>query len=82
MGTMKARVHRVFRKVPEEDGGWSGSPLAMALWESLGTGEREAELELSPEDAAEIDRRWSEHIEKPDSVIPWDKVRRKLMDRE
>jgi putative addiction module component (TIGR02574 family) len=56
--------------------------LAMALWESLGTGEREAELELSPEDAAEIDRRWSEHIEKPDSVIPWDKVRRKLMDRE
>jgi putative addiction module component (TIGR02574 family) len=56
--------------------------LAMALWESLGIGEREAELELSPEDAAEIDRRWSEHIEKPDSVIPWDKVRRKLMDRE
>jgi putative addiction module component (TIGR02574 family) len=56
--------------------------LAMTLWESLGTGEREAELELSPEDAAEIDRRWSEHIEKPDSVIPWDEVRRKLMDRE
>ncbi len=31
--------------------------LAMALWERLTAGEREAELVLSPEDATELDRR-------------------------
>ena len=56
--------------------------LAMALWESLTAEEREAELELSPEQAAELDRRWNEHLEKPGSAIPWDDVRRKLTDRE
>lgn len=56
--------------------------LAMALWESLTVEEREAELELSPEQAAELDRRWTEHLEQPASAIPWDDVRRKLMDRE
>jgi putative addiction module component (TIGR02574 family) len=56
--------------------------LAMALWESLSAEEREAELELSPEDAAELDRRWREHLAKPESAIPWEEVRRKLMDRE
>jgi len=56
--------------------------LAMALWESLTTEEREAELELGPEDAAELDRRWTEHIEKPESAVAWNDVRRKLLDRE
>ena len=56
--------------------------LAMALWESLSTAEREAELELSAEQAAELDRRWAEHVENPGSAIPWDEVRRKLLDRE
>jgi putative addiction module component (TIGR02574 family) len=32
--------------------------LAMALWASLSHGEREAELELTAEDGAELDRRW------------------------
>ena len=56
--------------------------LAMALWESLSEAEREDELELTPEQAAQLDRRWMEHVQRPESSIPWDEVRRKLMDRE
>ena len=55
--------------------------LAM-VWESLSADEREAELELSSEEAAELDRRWREHVESPDSAVPWDEVRRRLLDRE
>ena len=56
--------------------------LAMALWESLSEAEREGELELAPEQAAELDRRWTEHVQRPESAIPWEEIRRKLMDRE
>jgi putative addiction module component (TIGR02574 family) len=56
--------------------------LAMALWESLSDTEREAGQELSAEQAAELDRRWAEHVARADSAIPWDDVRRRLMDRE
>ena len=56
--------------------------LAIALWESLSNAEREAELELTAEDAAELDRRWADHVQRPESAIPWDEVRRKLLDRE
>jgi putative addiction module component (TIGR02574 family) len=56
--------------------------LAMALWESLSAGEREAELELTPEQAAELERRWMDHVQRPESAIPWSDVRRKLTDRE
>jgi putative addiction module component (TIGR02574 family) len=56
--------------------------LAMALWESLSPGEREAEFDLTPEQAVELDRRWQEHLKNPASAIPWDDVRRKILDRE
>ena len=56
--------------------------LAMALWESLSNAQRETELELTSEDVAELDRRWSDHVQRPESSIPWDEVRRKLLDRE
>lgn len=58
--------------------------LAMALWESLAEAEREAEFELTSEEAAELDRRWTDHVQRPraESAIPWEEVRRKLMDRE
>lgn len=56
--------------------------LAMALWESLSAAERETELELTAEEAAELERRWMDHVQRPESSIPWDEVRRKLMDRE
>lgn len=53
--------------------------IAMALWESLTDAEREAELALTPEQEAELDRRLAEHIANPGSAIPWDEVRRKLV---
>ena len=56
--------------------------LAMALWESLSNAEREAELALTAGDLAELDRRWTDHVQRPESAIPWDEVRRKLLDRE
>jgi putative addiction module component (TIGR02574 family) len=56
--------------------------LAMALWESLPDAEREGELELKAEQAAELDRRWADHLQRPESAVPWADVRRKLMDRE
>jgi putative addiction module component (TIGR02574 family) len=53
--------------------------LAMALWESLTDAEREGELTLTDEQRAELDQRWSEHLENPDSAVPWSDVRRKLL---
>ncbi|MFN0074208.1 MAG: addiction module protein [Chloroflexota bacterium] len=53
--------------------------LAMAFWESLSDSERETELQLADADRAELDRRWSEHVENPDSAIPWSDVRARLM---
>ena len=55
--------------------------LAMALWESLSDTEREQELDLTDEEAAELDRRWTEHLENPASGVPWSEVRRKLLKR-
>jgi putative addiction module component (TIGR02574 family) len=56
--------------------------LAMALWESLSEAEREGEFELTPEEGEELDRRWSDHVQRPDSSTRWDDVRRRLMERE
>lgn len=52
--------------------------IAMALWDSLAEPEREAQLALTPEQEAELDRRLAEHVANPASAIPWDEVRRKL----
>ena len=56
--------------------------LAMALWESLSDDDRQAALALSPEQRAELDRRWADHEKRPDSAIPWSDVRRKLFLKE
>ncbi len=52
--------------------------LAIALWESLSDPEREQALPVSPELAAELDRRWAEHLAHPETAVPWDQVLKKL----
>jgi putative addiction module component (TIGR02574 family) len=37
---------------------------------------------LTLEQPAELDRRWVEHVQRPQSAISWDDVRRRLMERE
>ncbi len=54
--------------------------LAITLWESLTDEERDADLELGPEERAELDRRWAEHVAEPGSAVPWHDLRRKLRD--
>jgi putative addiction module component (TIGR02574 family) len=51
----------------------------MALWESLSDDERDRALDLTDKQRAELDRRWNEHLENPDSAIPWADVRAKLL---
>jgi putative addiction module component (TIGR02574 family) len=52
--------------------------LAFALWDSLSDEERHAELELTPEQRSELDRRLAEDEADPESAIPWSEVKRKL----
>ena len=54
--------------------------LAITLLESLTDEERDTELELGPEQRAELDRRCAEQQADPRSAIPWRDVRRKLAD--
>ena len=53
--------------------------LAIALWESLTDSQREGEFRLTDEERGELDRRWAEHLEHPDSSVPWSEVRSKLL---
>ena len=53
--------------------------MAIALWESLTDSERGSEFELTHEQRAELDRRWSEHVANPESAVPWSDVRAKLL---
>lgn len=52
--------------------------LAIALWESLSDTDREGALQLTDTERAELDRRRAEHLENPDSGIPWAAMRSKL----
>lgn len=52
--------------------------LAIALWDSLNPEQRETESILTSEQEAELDRRWAQHLQDPDSAIPWEDVRRRL----
>jgi putative addiction module component (TIGR02574 family) len=63
-------------KLPPEE----RAELAMALWDSLTDDQRQAALILTPEQEAELDRRWAEHVKNPGSGVPWEEVRRKLSD--
>ena len=52
--------------------------LAIALWESLSDSERDNALPISPELAAELDRRWADHVAHPETGVPWEDVLKKL----
>lgn len=52
--------------------------LALALWESLDDADREAEFALTEDQRALLDRRLAEHLDDPDSAIPWEQVLRSL----
>ncbi len=53
----------------------------MALWESLSDSERDSALELTPEQRAELERRWTKHQADPSSAVPWLEVRQRLRTR-
>ena len=55
--------------------------LAMALWASLDDVQRGANLALTTEQSDELDRRFAEHQADPSTAIPWEDVRRKLLNR-
>ena len=74
---MESRTLSQLLRLPAGD----RAELAMALWESLSETEREKELVLTDEEAAELDRRWAEHLANPESAVPWSAVRRKLLRR-
>lgn len=52
--------------------------LAVALWESLSDSESNQALPVSPELAAEPDRRWADHLAHPESGVRWEEVLKKL----
>ena len=47
-----------------------------ALWDSIA--DDGYEPPLTPEQAAEIDRRLEEHKRNPDAVVPWEQVKAQL----
>jgi len=53
--------------------------LALALWGSLSESEGAAGLALTPEQEAELDRRLAEYLAHPETSLPWEEVRRKLI---
>ena len=72
---MAPEVMEALLKLPSHE----RADLAMALWESLDETDREASVDLTPELAAELDRRFAEHLANPSTGIPWEEVRKKFV---
>ena len=71
---MAPDVIETLLKLPSQE----RADLAMALWESLDETDQQASVELTPEVAAELDRRLAEHLADPSTGIPWEEVRKKF----
>ncbi len=72
---MAPEVMEALLKLPSQE----RADLAMALWESLDEADREASVDPTPEQAAELDRRFAEHLADPSTGIPWEEVRKKFV---
>jgi len=56
--------------------------IALALWDSLEDSQLDALMPVTDEQKAEVDRRLAEHERDPASAIPWEQVRRELLEPE
>jgi putative addiction module component (TIGR02574 family) len=55
--------------------------LVEDLWDSIAQEAPEAAVPLSPELAAELDRRRAEHEADPEAAVPWEQVRARFLGR-
>jgi len=53
--------------------------LVEDLWESIAEEAPDEALPLTPELAAELDRRLAEHEADPSTAIPWDETRARIL---
>jgi putative addiction module component (TIGR02574 family) len=53
--------------------------LAQALWDTLRSSEIDALCPLTPEQEAEIQRRIEDAVKNPDSLIPWEEARERIL---
>jgi putative addiction module component (TIGR02574 family) len=53
--------------------------LVEDLWDSIAADAADAALSISPELAAELDRRLADHDAHPDRARPWDEVRAEIL---
>ena len=55
--------------------------LVADLWDSIAQDAPDEAFPMTPELAAELDRRWAEHERDPESAIPWEQVEAELRAR-
>lgn len=55
--------------------------LVEDLWDSVAEDAPDEALPITPELAAELDRRLAEHEADPGSALPWEKVRARILRR-
>jgi putative addiction module component (TIGR02574 family) len=53
--------------------------LVEDLWDSIAEDAPDEALPVTPELAAELDRRLAEHEANPEDVVPWEEVRARLL---
>jgi putative addiction module component (TIGR02574 family) len=65
------------RKLPVKD----RLKIVWDLWDSIADESPELAMPMTPELAAELERRLLEHQQDPGSAIPWEKVRDELREK-
>lgn len=49
-----------------------------ALWDMVDVPAGTVEFELSPEDRAELDRRWEAYRQNPETAVGWEEAKRRM----